>query len=86
MVGDGGELVIPKLTTRYNVVIFPAHTIATRQSRRARIAVNFSGRLPRLHNCQLSTVNCQLFAARETDRKLGVISYDREQYYLNSRS
>ena len=69
MVGDSGKLVIPKLTTRYNVVIFTAHTISTRQSRQAQIAVN-----------------CQLFTVRETDRKIGVISYDREQYYINSRS
>ena len=28
----------------------------------------------------------QTLTARETDRKIGVISYDREQYYINSRS
>ena len=28
----------------------------------------------------------QTLTASETDRKIGVISYDRKQYYINSRS
>ena len=28
-------------------------------------------------------ISLQVLTARETDRKIGVISYDRKQYYIN---